>query len=398
LFTLHVQVLIIHQFFNTPQSGGALRSYYLARALHRAGHTVHVITTHNHKTYLRVEVGGADVHYLPVTYHNRYGFFKRVYSFLLFVISIIRCAARFRGVSLCYAISAPLTTGLAAMVLKWRYGIPYVFEVGDLWPEAPIQLGVVRNPWLKKMLYALEAAIYRNARCVVGLSPPIVANIQHRFSACCTAVLPNMADTDFYQPGVEETLKAEYGAAGKLVVSYIGTLGRANGLQYLLHCACACKQKNLPVTFILCGDGAEKEALMDAAVKMKLDNVLFLPFRNREGVRALYRITDVAMVCFKPLPVLETGSPNKYYDALAAGKAVAVNFGGWIREEIERHGCGFFAAHEEDFAKKIEEYLNHPQALRQAQEAARQLAQQYSCQLLEARFVEIINRCAEAKK
>jgi glycosyltransferase involved in cell wall biosynthesis len=104
------------------------------------------------------------------------------------------------------------------------------------------------------------------------------------------------------------------------------------------------------------------------------------------------------MVCFKPLPVLETGSPNKYYDALAAGKAVAVNFGGWIREEIERHGCGFFAAHEEDFAKKIEEYLNHPQALRQAQEAARQLAQQYSCHLLEARFVEIINRCAEAKK
>ncbi|GIV37159.1 MAG: glycosyltransferase WbuB [Cyclobacteriaceae bacterium] len=390
-----MKILLLHQFFNTPHGGGALRSYFLATALCRSGFAVHVITTHNKPHYHREETEGVDVHYLPVPYQNHYGFFRRVYSFLLFVLSIIRHASRFRQAGLCYAISAPLTTGLAAMVLKWRYGMPYVFEVGDLWPEAPIQLGMVRNTLLKKMLYALEAAIYRQARSIVALSVPIAENIRQRFPAYTVEVLPNMADIGYFGVAAEPETKAKFNATGKLVVSYFGTMGRANGLQFVLNCAQACGKEKLPVLFLLCGDGAERSSLERTTHEMQLNNVVFMPFQNREGIRRLMGITDVALVCFRPLPVLETGSPNKYFDALAAGKAVVVNFGGWIRAEIEQSGCGFYAANATDFARKIAAYLQNENLLKQAQHAALQTAQRYARTVLSARFVTLVKRASE---
>lgn len=385
-----MQVLILHQFFNTPEKGGPLRSYYLATALKQAGFTVHVVTTHNLSNYQRADVDGLDVHYLPVTYDNRYGFFRRIYSFLRFVGSIVRQASQFRDVTLCYAISAPLTTGLAAMALKWRYGIPYVFEVGDLWPEAPVQLGIIRNTLLKQALYRLEAAIYRRSLSVVALSAAIASNIQYRFPHLTVHVLPNMADTDFYHPGTDPELKKKYGVQNSMVVSYVGTMGLANGLTFLLDCAEACLRNNLPVNFLLCGDGAKREALQLIAKRRKLENVHFLPFQNREGVSEVFRITDVAMICFQPLPVLETGSPNKYFDALAAGKAVVLNFGGWLKQEIEQNGCGFFAASADSFVKQIQAYLQDEALLKQAQQAARQLAFKYARTALSEKFVHLL--------
>jgi hypothetical protein len=142
-----MKCLILHQFYNTPQAGGALRSWYLARALAERGITPVVITTHNSADVRVTHEDGIYVHYLPVIYNNRFGFFKRIFSFGKFVWNTVTYAGRFRDAQLVYAISTPLTTGLAAIWIRWRYRIQYVFEVGDLWPEAPIQLGIVRNPF-----------------------------------------------------------------------------------------------------------------------------------------------------------------------------------------------------------------------------------------------------------
>lgn len=290
---------------------------------------------------------------------------------------------------MCYAISAPLTTGLAAIVIKWRYGIPYVFEVGDLWPEAPIQLGIVRNTLLKKILFRLEAAVYRRALSIVALSPAISENICRRFPRLIVYQLPNMADTTYFEPGTDDSIKEKYGLQNRRVLSYIGTMGLANGLNFVLDCAEACQKKMLPVTFVLCGEGAKKDNLRQAVSQRKLQNVLFLPFQNREGVREVFRLTDIALVCFQPLPILGTGSPNKYFDALAAGKVIAVNFSGWIRDEIEQNACGFYAASGDAFVYRLMPYLDD-QVLRKSQAASRQLAFRYDRTALGKRFVELL--------
>ena len=88
----------------------------------------------------------------------------------------------------------------------------------------------------------------------------------------------------------------------------------------------------LPVHFLLCGNGALLDFFKRIVQQYQLKNFSIIPPQNRNGVKEVMNVTDAAFICYKPLPVLETGSPNKYFDGLAAGKLILVNFGGWIKK------------------------------------------------------------------
>jgi len=391
-----VNILLLHQFYNTPAAGGALRSYYLACALADAGMQVTVLTTHNEASIKTTLENGVEVHYLPVTYDNRYGFLKRVFSFFGFVWSTVRYAGSFRNADIVYAISTPLTTGLAALWIKFRYRIPYYFEVGDLWPEAPVQMGVVKNPVLKWMLYNLERTIYRNAHAVVALSPAIKEAVEQTGKAKQVFLIPNMADTKFYRPEAKRgELEEKFGVEKSFVVSYIGTLGMANGLEYLLNCAARSQAENLNIRFMICGKGRMQDELERLIGEMELTSVSLIPHQSREGVKELLNVTDAVLVCYRPLPVLTTGSPNKFFDGLAAGKLIVINFDGWIKEEIEAAACGVAVnpADPADFIQKIKPFLSSPGLLAAYQRQARHLAEtKYARHILGEAFTDLFKK------
>lgn len=387
--------MILHQHFNTPAQGGAVRSYYLAKALVDHGVQTVVITGSNKKKYSIENVEGIEVHSLPIAYENAFGFVARSFSFLNYAWKSFQLGKKIHGVNVCYAISVPLTIGLPAVWLKRRKKIPFIFEVGDLWPEAPIQMGFVKNYFLKSALYDLEKFIYREAQSIVALSIPIKEAIEKKVGHKKIDVVPNMADCDFYFPELKvAALQEKYQTAGKFVVSYIGTMGAANGLDYFIECANACRKAELPVHFILCGDGATLGWLKSSAEKLNLNNITITGFVDRSGVKEVMNVTDAVFVCYKNIPVLETGSPNKYFDGLAAGKMIVTNFGGWIKEEIEKEGCGFScdAKQPADFVKKIKSVIDEKDKLHQYQHAARNLAEsKYSRKNLSSIFAGIFS-------
>lgn len=372
-------MLILHQYFRTPYEGGALRSYYLAKALTDAGIPVVVITANNNASASFVNIDGIEVHYLPIPYDNRFGFYKRTFAFVRYIVGSLRLINTLhQNISLCYAISVPLTIGVVARLVKWWYRIPYIFEVGDLWPDAAIQMGVIQNIILKKILWGMEQSTYREAESVVALSPMIQQTIQSRCSGKIVHLIPNMSDTNFYQPEVKsEVLEHKYLVKDKFVISYIGALGQANGLDFLLACARACQKATAPTHFFVCGDGGQADHLKATAVKLCLTNITFLPFQNRDGVKHILNITDAVFICYKPLPILETGSPNKYFDGLAAGKIILTNFGGWIREEIESNGCGVYVRpnNPEEIVLRLQSFVNNTTTKDHYQRAARRLAE-----------------------
>lgn len=390
-----MKVLLIHQYFNTPDTGGPLRSYYLAKALTESGVSTVVITTHNGSLAETKSIEGIEVHYLPVTYSNSFGFFRRVHSFLKFVWSIVKEAGKFKDADICYAISTPLTTGLAAIWIKIRYRIPFIFEVGDLWPEAPVQMGVVKNYFLKEVLYTLEKSIYKRAKAIVALSDDIRKYILAILPEKTVHVIPNMADTEFYKPGEKDAmLEKKFNTEHKFVISYIGTLGVANGLDFLIECARVCAKDNVPLCFLVCGDGAEFYRLKQRAVTLGLTNITFIGFQTRNGVRDVLNITDAVMVSFKPLPVLETGSPNKYFDGLAAGKLIIANVGGWIKDEIELHTCGIYVKPDEveSLPNLLQPFISNVGVLKNYQAHARTLAEEkYSRKILERKFQQLFS-------
>ena len=373
-----MKILILHQHFKTPQTGGAIRSWYLAKGLVDAGHTPVVITSHNENYHLHTTIDGIDIHYLPVRYDNSFDYFKRGISFLSFVMRSIQVASEIDKVDRIYAISVPLTIALVARWTSFRKGVPYFFEVGDLWPDAPIEMGFVRNPLMKSMLYSLERTAYRKAQAVIALSPPIKDAILKKAPGAKVFTIPNMADCEFYKPEKKnEDLVTQFGVQGKFVVSYIGATGLANGLDYLLECANVTRKAELPVHFIVCGTGALLERLKGNAKQLGLQNITFTGFVDRDGVRGVMNVTDAIFVCYKDRPILETGSPNKFFDGLAAGKLIVVNFGGWIRREIEEHHCGVMVSKSDpsDFVRKIRTFITDKELLAQYQSAARALAE-----------------------
>lgn len=380
-----MKILLLHQHFKTPYKGGAIRSYYLAKALVDLGISVTVITGHN-APYQEEDIDGIEVHHLQVPYDNSFGAARRIQSFLRFANKATALAKSFTQVDLCYAISVPLTVGLVALRLKRKFNIPFLFEVGDLWPEAPIQLGFINNYFVKRSLYALEKRIYKAAESVVALSPAIKEEILKKVPGKAVHLLPNMADVDFFQ---KERIKKD----DKFVVSYIGALGIANGLDFFIACANAARRASLPVHFILCGAGAEKRRLQNLVDSTKLENVSILDFTNRDGVREVLKVTDAALISYKPVPILETGSPNKFFDALAAGKLVVINFGGWIKDEIESAQCGISvdAYDPSDFIRKIKPFIDDPALLERYQNNGRALAEnKYSRSILSDQFASII--------
>jgi glycosyltransferase involved in cell wall biosynthesis len=389
-----VKVCILHQHFKIPRHGGAIRSYYLARALAERGITTVVITAHNGSVHKTENVEGIEVHYLPVAYDNRFGFYRRIRSFFAFVFKAVGYAAHHRDADLCYAISVPLMTGVAALWIQRKYKIPFIFEVGDLWPDAPIQMGFLRNPLLQRISYALERRIYGKATSLVALSPAIRETMASRAPGKVVHLIPNMADTGFFHPEQKKPLLEEkFDVKDKFVVACIGAIGVANGLDYYLACAAECQSAALPIHFLLCGDGAMLDGLMMSAENLHLKNLSFLSFRNRDGVAEIMNVTDAVFICYQPVSILETGSPNKYFDGLAAGKLVVVNFGGWIRTEIEREGCGVYtdAKKSSEFVKAINPFLNGSPLLLQYQRAARSLAEKkYSRPMLSEKFAAIV--------
>jgi len=389
-----VKILILHQHFKIPQRGGAIRSYYLAKALVDRGVQVVVITAHNEAGHRKDSVEGIEVHYLPVAYDNRFTFFRRIFAFYRFARKAAALATNHRDASLCYTISTPLTTGVAAMWIARKFKIPYVFEVGDLWPDAPIAMGFVRGRLLQRALYALERRIYRKALSVVALSPPIAEAVRAKCPGKPVHLIPNMADTAFYKPEKKDPAHDEqFQTKGKFVVSYIGAVGFANGLDYFLDCAAASQRHGLRVQFLLCGDGARLEAVKGHARELQLTNLIFVPFQNRDGVCAVMNVTDANFISYRPERILETGSPNKYFDGLAAGKLTVINFGGWIKEEIEKEECGIYTdpGSAADFVKKIQPFINDQMLLQAYQQRGRALAERkYSREMLSEKFVRLL--------
>lgn len=384
-----MRILYIHQYFRKPEQGGALRSYYLAKALIQAGHEVELITAYNGEEYFQEKVAGINVHYLPVAYDNNFGFGRRVFAFTAFVYQSIALALKIKNIDLCYATSTPLTVGFTALALKKIKNIPFYFEVRDLWPEAPIQLGFIKQKVIQQTLYKFERFIYAQAKKVIALSPGIEAGIKPYKPAGQIEMISNMADCNYYTTDSPTRRSPQ----NPFYICYIGAMGVANKVDYLLDIAQACIEQNLnQIKFIIAGSGSEQVRLQHRATAQNLVNITWVGKLNREQVRHYLAIAHATYTSFARFSVLETTSPNKFFDSLASGKLTIVNVNGWLKELVEQHKCGFYAdpENQQEFIEKLKTYLEHPEVLARAQQNARSLAEsQFSRELLTTRFLKL---------
>jgi glycosyltransferase involved in cell wall biosynthesis len=359
-----MHILLVHQAFAALDEPGGTRHHELARYLAGRGHRLTIIASP--VSYLtgspspfgiakytgqgRGDRGEGGVTIIRTyTYRALHkSFVHRAFSFISFMVSSFFAGMRVKQVDLVWGTSPPIFQGVTAWMLARLKGVPFLFEVRDLWPTFAIAVGVLKNPLLIGMSLWLERFLYRHADQIMVNSPGYVAHVTDR-GARQVELVPNGADPDMFDPlGQGSDFRSANHLENQFVVLYAGAHGMSNDLGVVLDAAKILR--DVTVTFVLLGDGKEKPALQKQAIAMQLDNVLFLPPVAKTSMSAVMAGADAGLAILKPIEEYKTTYPNKVFDYMAAGKPVVLAIDGVIREVVEAAGCGIFAQPGDPFA------------------------------------------------
>jgi len=382
-----MHILLIHQYYCPPGGWGNDRSRDFARHWAQQGHRVTVLTTQAYfppdqrsPQLICKKIEGCTVLALPVAYEQSMRFHRRIWAFVSFFFRGIKLGMRLPNSEakpdLIYASSTPPTVGWMGRLLARWHTCPWFFEVVDVWPQVPIGMGIIKNRLLQSLLHALTEPLYRSARKTFALSDGmreqiLARNISHRFAHNSTrnflpdrvSVIMNGTSAEHFRPAEES------GPPLRLV--YIGAVGRANGLHLLAAAARNVLAKRPDVVFEIRGWGSHWGALQ--AETADLPGFVCLPPVPKEELPAWLSGAAVGVCVFAPFPVLEANSANKFYDYMASGLPVVLNYGGWQARVLDENGCGLWAPQNDPqaFCKALLQLIDLPDLRREMGNAAR---------------------------
>ena len=393
-----MHLLYVYQYYNTPDCAATARHYHYLRHLARR-HRITLLTT---RTYYDARLtdrfewvpDNVDLRMLDVPYANQMGTSARLRAYTAFAARACLEGLRLPRPDLVFGTSTPLTAAWAAREIARLKRVPWVFEVRDLWPDFPVQMGAIRNPLTCRALYGLERALYRSAAHVLTLSTDMEAHVR----SCGVppervSTLVHGSDLDLLDACTDDdvaALRAAHGLSDTFVVLYGGTLGRANAIPTLIDAARRLTHRS-DIRFVFAGEGYYADHLADAS--RKVDHVLLLPPQPLHRMLCWFRLADLSLVSFADRPVLATNSPAKFFDSLSAGTPVIVTNPGWTKAFVETHGCGWAVPPEDPaaLADQITRIVDtpglHAAAARRAHDVARpmfdrrQLARQFEAVL-----------------
>lgn len=385
---------------------GGTRSYEIAKRMVDAGHEVHMISSWREPSSQdgwRIEdIDGITVHWLPVPYKNAMSFRERVRAFLKFAMSAGKRAAAVGG-DIIFATSTPLTVALPAVYASRKLRLPIVFEVRDLWPELPIAIGAIKNPILKMASRWLEKFAYRNSSNIIALSPGMAEGvIATGYPESRVEVIPNGCDNDLFNPNREraKAFREQHRELGDgPIVLYAGTFGKINGVSFLPELAARLAKRHPSVRFVSIGDGAETQLVRDRAKELGAHGVNYFqyPSKPKELLIDAFQAATVSISLFVDLPEMWNNSANKFFDTLASGTAVAINYHGWQRDLIEEDDIGIvLGPNIDEAATRLGDFLDDMDGIKAKAERARQTAmKKFDRDLLASKLISVVEAAAQ---
>ncbi|MEV0902113.1 glycosyltransferase family 4 protein [Actinoplanes sp. NPDC049802] len=405
-----MRIVYIHQYYCNPGMAGGIRSYEQARRLVARGHTVDVITTDitpgSRELGWRTTVeDGVTVHWFRVPYNNDMSYARRIRAFAEFMILATAKAARLRA-DLVFATSTPLTVAVPGVIAAKLRRAPFVFEVRDLWPEVPIEMGALRNPVVQRLAGGLADFAYRNASEVIALSPGMAAGVVARRPGTPTTVIPNAADLDLFAVDEEKVrrFRASHDWLGdRPLLVYTGALGVVNGVEYLVRAMRRANELDPDVRFLIVGHGKEWEPTKALAAELGLlgEAVHMWEKVPKSELPVILGAATMSSSTVRPIRGLWDNSANKFFDALAASRPIAINYGGWQADLINETGAGLVLDPEdaEEAGYQLVRHMRDGLWLKRAREAAYRLAvERFSRDLLFDEFEAVLNRSARREK
>ena len=332
-----MNILFLTENFPPETNAAATRVYERACYWVAWGHRVTVVTCapnfprgklfqgYENRWFQSEEMSGIRVVRVKTFITRNEGVVLRTLDFLSFMATGFAAGLREPKPDVVVATSPQFFAAVAGWGLGETRGVPFVFELGDLWPASIAAVGALHEGISLRMMEKLELYLYRRSECVVALTGSFKENLTARGTPPDKiAVVVNGVDLSRYGPRPRDKGLAEaWGLEGCFVVGYVGTHGMAHALGSVLDAADRLRHVER-LRFILVGSGAERIQLMTEARHRRLDNVIFVPPQPKDDIPAVWSLCDVALVHLKNSPVFREVIPSKMFEAMGMGLPLMV--------------------------------------------------------------------------
>lgn len=370
-----MRILILTQYFYPEVGAAPIRFYEIARELTNRGYQVIVVTTfpshrmntvpqkYRRRLWMREEMDGFKVLRVWAFPHFSGAVWKRLFTYFSFVFTSIFAVLRAGPCDYILVHSPPLFIGISAYISSLLKRTPFIFSVSDLWPQAAVELGVVRNKWLVRLAEKLELFIYRKAWKVVAVSDGIYRALLGKcLSKEKVSVLFNGANVTMFAPkGKRSDLIKKYNLQGKKVFLYAGNFGIALDPLTILKAAEILLNRN-EIVFLLVGDGPEKASLQELAKGKGLTNVHFIASKPFTEIPDYYALSLATIIPLKKSDFSKTHRPARIYASMACQRPIIYCGDGEPVGLIEKARCGVVVEPENPkvLAEKILEMVGKP--------------------------------------
>jgi colanic acid biosynthesis glycosyl transferase WcaI len=353
-----MKILYVSQYFSPEMGAPAARAAELSRHWAAAGHDVSVLTgfpnhptgvvpPEYHRKFRRLvaheQTDGVNVvrtWLLP--FPNRKAH-ERMLNYSSFCASAASTGLFLTRPDVVIATSPQLLVGLSGWWLARSKRVPFVFEVRDLWPESLAAVGMGEgNSLLHRSLAKIAGFLYRHADRIVVVTPAFEDYLVRHWSVPREkiSVIENGVETQLFAPEPSSgkaatTVRKELASEGKFVVSYIGTMGMAHGLETILAAASQLRDTNPEIVFLMLGEGAEKERIAALARERGLTNLRFVDQQPREKIPAYISASDVCLVLLKKTDLFKTVIPTKMLEFMSCARPVILGVDGQARAILD---------------------------------------------------------------
>jgi len=341
-----MKILYFYQYFTTPNGSYGTRVYEFTKRWVEKGHQVTVVTGVYAKSDItaskfvdRQNHRGVDVRVINVSIDNRQPVLRRIWSFIQYMTVSSWFALTLKA-DVVISSSGPITVGFPGLIARYIRGKKFVFEVRDLWPEVAVELGIIKNRLLIRLAYWFEKRCYLASSHIIALSPGMKSDINARFGLDNITSVTNSANISLFgEPVKNPDLK---GLNPYTYAIYNGNIGEVNNSLWLYEAASILASRNRQdICIVLAGDGQQKGTLAKRAEEEGISNFILLGLVPKNHLVGLIQNALVSLVPLKGTKVLDTSSPNKFFESLAAGVPVVQNTNGWMKDYLAENNVGF---------------------------------------------------------
>ncbi len=327
-----MKILFLTENFPPETNAAATRVYERAVYWAKWGHEVTVVTCapnfphgklfdgYRNRWYQTEEMDGIRVVRVKTYIAANRGVTRRTFDFLSFLVTGTIGALAQQRPDIVTATSPQFFSAVAGWLVGALRRVPFVFELGDLWPVSIEAVGAMKRGIAIRSLEKLELFLYRQSASIIALTKSFKTNLVSRgIDPGKIAVVINGVDTSRYSPQTRDPELAEkWGLTGKFVIGYVGTHGMAHALGNVLDAAEKLRDRD-NIRFLLAGAGAERDHLIAEAKRRNLTNIVFMPSQPKSAMPAVWSLCDVALVHLKNSSVFAGVIPSKIFEAMAMG-------------------------------------------------------------------------------